>query len=70
MKFHILDHTGHTTVEFKPSETKEAMEKFAELIDEGKRAGSRKEGQEDYTLTKSFDPTADEHVFIRPMQGG
>lgn len=70
MRFNVMDHTGHSVIEFKPEETDAAMAKFAELTGEGKTAASRKAGQSDYTVTKSFDPNADETVFITPKQGG
>lgn len=68
MKFQILDHTGHSTLEF--TDTNDAMEKFNVLIKDGSTAATRKTGDKDYTVTRNFDPTADETLFIPRMQGG
>ena len=70
MKFYVMDYSGHSTVEFKPSETTEAMAKFNEIVATGSTAATRKAGDKDYTVTKSFDPTADETLFVPRMQGG
>lgn len=70
MKFQILDHTGHTQLDFDKSQTTEAMEKFNEIVATGATAATRKANQKDYTVTRSFDPTADETLFIPRMQGG
>jgi hypothetical protein len=70
MKFNILDHTGHTTLDFTGMDTTLAMAKFNELVGLGSTAATRKTGEKDYTVTKSFDPTADETLFIPRMQGG
>lgn len=70
MKFQILDHTGHSTLDFSKDETASAMEKFNALIKDGSTAATRKTGDKDYTVTRQFDPTADETLFIPRMQGG
>jgi hypothetical protein len=74
MKFHVMDSKGHSTLEFDktdPASVKEAMEKFEELVGEQKHtAAVRNAGEADYKLTRSFDPTADETVFVPAMQGG
>ena len=70
MKFQILDHTGHTTIDFDKSNVSEAMAKFNEIVAAGPTAATRKAGDKDYTVTKSFDPTADETLFVPRMQGG
>ena len=70
MKFNVMDYTGHTTIDFDKSETSKAMEKFKELTSSGATAATRKTGDKDYQVTKSFDPTADETLFIPRMQGG
>jgi hypothetical protein len=68
MKFQILDHTGHTTLDI--TDTNDAMEKFNELVGLGSTAATRKTGDKDYTVTRQFDPTADETLFVPRMQGG
>ena len=70
MKFYVMDYSGHSTVEFSKDETTEAMEKFNEIVATGSTAATRKAGDKDYTVTKSFDPTADETLFVPRMQGG
>ena len=73
-KHHLMDSTGHSTVEFDkadPAAVKEAMERFEKLVGEQKHtAANRKEGERDYTVTKTFDPTADETLFVPAMRGG
>ena len=68
MKFQILDHTGHTTLDI--TDTAEAMAKFESLIATGSTAAVRKAGDIDYKVTRNFDPTADETLFIPRLQGG
>ena len=70
MKFYVMDYSGHSTVEFSKDETTEAMAKFNEIVATGSTAATRKAGDKDYTVTKSFDPTADETLFVPRMQGG
>ena len=70
MKFYVMDYSGHSTVEFSKDETTEAMAKFNEIVATGSTAATRKAGDKYYTVTKSFDPTADETLFVPRMQGG
>jgi hypothetical protein len=70
MKFNILDHTGHSELHFTKNQTTKAMAKFEALIKQGSTAATRKAGETDYTVTRSFDPTADETLFIPQMKGG
>lgn len=74
MRYHkIMDHSGHTTIAFDETNTvevSEAMARFEALTRDGHTAGTRKAGEVDYTVTKTFDPTADETVFLRPKAGG
>ena len=70
MKFHIMDATGHSTIEFTAEQKAEAEAKFKALIDGGKTAATRKAGATDYTVTRAFDPTADEALFIPHLKGG
>jgi len=70
----IMDHTGHTTIEFDATNTvelDEAMARFNRLVGEQKHtAATRKAGATDYAVTKTFDPTADETLFIPALMGG
>ena len=73
IKFYVMDQSGHSTLEYdlkNDAEVKAAMAKFEELLASGATTASRSAGSSDYTKTSSFDPNADETVFIRPMQGG
>jgi len=72
MKFRIMDMTGHSEIDFGESKADidRAMEKFAELVGKGHAPASRKNGESDYTVNRSFDPTADETLFVPAMQGG
>jgi len=70
MKFYVMDYSGHSTVEFSKDETTEAMAKFNEIVATGSTAATRKAGDQDYTVTRQFDPTADETLFVPRMQGG
>ncbi len=70
MKFNVMDHTGHTTLEFSADQKAEAQTKFDALLAEGKIAGTRKLGETDYQKVKSFDQLADETIFTPARQGG
>ena len=72
-KHHVMDFTGHSTIEFDKANTVDleaAMARFAELTGSGHTAAVRKDGATDYTVVKTFDPTADETLFVPAMQGG
>ena len=70
MKFYVMDHTGHSTLEFISEQKAEASGKFDALLAEGKIAGTRKAGETDYQKVKSFDQLADETIFTPARQGG
>ncbi len=78
MKFSIMDHSGHSVIDIDDAKANgdtilsvaDAMARFNALVGEGKTAATRKAGQSDFTVTRSFDPTADETLFIPRMQGG
>ena len=72
MKFYVMDQTGHSTLEFDKSDAavSEAMAKFTALVDAGHVAATRNTGTTDYTVTKTFDPNADETLFVPHMKGG
>ena len=72
-KHHILDSTGHSTIEFdgaNKAQLVEAMGRFTALIAGGHTAAVRKADEADYKVTKTFDPTADETLFIPQLIGG
>lgn len=68
----VMDHTGHTEHAFDPANvvsTGEAMRRFAELTGKGYAAAKRvAPGQQQ--LIRAFDPTAEETIFVPPLQGG
>lgn len=74
-KLQVMDHTGHTTIEFD-AQTKdgvsEAMERFNELVGQKKyTAGERIPGSDGkFKLTRSFNPDAEEIIMMPPLQGG
>ena len=70
MKFFVMDHTGHSTLEFTEAQKADAQAKFDELLAEGKIAGTRKEGAHDYQKVKSFDELSDETTFTPQRVGG
>lgn len=70
MKFNVMDHTGHSTLEFTADQKAEAQKTFDALLAEGKIAGTRKTGQTDYQKVKSFDQLEDETTFTPARQGG
>ena len=74
-KHRIMDHTGHSTVEFdkaNPAELRAAMERFNALIGTGHTPAVRKAGETDYKVPadKTFDPTADDTLFVPHYIGG
>ena len=72
-KHFVMDHTGHTTIEFDPSNTvelAEAMERFDQIVKNGGRAATRQAGQSDYTAIKQFSQSQDETLFVPQYQGG
>ena len=72
MKFYVMDQSGHSTIEFDKTDVavSEAMAKFTALVGAGHIAATRKAGATDYTVTKTFDQTADETLFVPHMKGG
>ena len=68
-----MDHTGHSTIEFDPTNTVDlnaAMERFNALISTGHAAATRKAGAGDYKLIKCFEDEQDETLFHPHMVGG
>jgi len=70
MKFSIMDATGHTTEQYAPAEVARAMERFQALVAEGRTAATRKEGSSEYSVVRTFDPTAEETLFVPRLKGG
>jgi hypothetical protein len=72
MRFLIQDHTGHSVIDFAPTDAgvKEAMEKFKALVEGEKKTPAKRTGNGESTVIRGFDPTAEEVLFIRPMVGG
>lgn len=74
-KLQIMDHSGHTTVEFDNATKNgvtEAMARFNELVKEKKyTAGAKVAGGDgQFRVVRDFDPTAEEIVLMPPLQGG
>lgn len=72
-KHHIMDHTGHSTIEFDKANTvenRDAMKRFAELTGSGHVAATRKTGAAEYTTIKNPDQDLDETLFVPQMHGG
>ena len=71
----ILDHTGDTTVAWAEGDTdstQQARALFERLHSEGKMAFARAAGAEpeETTLVHTFDPGAEEIIWLRPIKGG
>jgi hypothetical protein len=73
MKFQIMDHTGHSTIEFDKANTADldaVVAKFNELKASGHVAATRKAGETDYKVIKSPDDVQDETLFVPQLRGG
>jgi hypothetical protein len=71
-KHHVMDSSGHSTIEFDKTNKADldaAMARFVALTGDGHVAAVRK-GEADYAIAKSFDPTADETLFVPHLVGG
>jgi len=69
MKFQVLDHTGHTTLEFEPDMMADAMAKFEALIKDG-HVAAKKVGQGEFQQMRAMDPNVQEVVFYPQLRGG
>ena len=72
-KHHIMDATGHSTVEFDKANTVDldaAMKRFAALTGAGHVAATRTAGDTDYTVIKNPADEQDETLFVPQMRGG
>jgi len=68
----VMDHTGDTKNHFDPADTRavaEAEARFMELTGTGFTAAKRL-GEGKSQVLKSFDPTAEETLFIPRLKGG
>ena len=72
-KHYLMDHTGHSTVEFDETSKTDlatALERFNQLTSTGHAAATRKAGERDYKVVKDFKDTQDETLFVPAMKGG
>jgi len=68
----VMDHTGDTRHEFDPGNAQalaEAERRFKELTGAGFTAAKRI-GDGGSEIVRSFDPTAEETIFIPRLRGG
>jgi hypothetical protein len=68
----VMDHTGDTRHHFNPADARavsEAEARFMELTGAGFTAAKRL-GEGKSEVLRSFDPTAEETLFIPRLQGG
>jgi hypothetical protein len=68
----VMDHTGDTRHQFDPTDAAavaEAEERFKTLTGAGFTAAKRL-GEGKSEVIRSFDPTADEALFIPRLRGG
>jgi hypothetical protein len=70
--FIVMDHTGDSRHHFDPSndlEVLEAQRRFRELTEAGYTA-AKKTGNGTSEMMRTFDPTANETLFIPRLVGG
>jgi hypothetical protein len=68
----VMDHTGDSRHEFDPADARalaEAERRFKQLTRAGFTA-ARRLGDDKTVVLRSFDPTAEETLFIPRLQGG
>lgn len=68
----IPDHTGHRSVEWRPDDPQsldEAEELFRSLREQ-RLVPFARTGLDDFAQARRFDPSADEILWVRPLQGG
>jgi hypothetical protein len=69
----VMDRTGHSEHVFDRAnevKLKEAMERFDDLVNKQKFAAAVRTGPGELQKVTSFDPNAEETVFVPPLQGG
>lgn len=70
-KLNIMDHTGHTAIDFKPGDHAEAMAKFNELLKSGHTAAKKVAGGDgQFEVVRAFDPDAEEIIMKPRLVGG
>ncbi len=73
-KHHLMDHSGHKTIEFDPAKTADldaAVARFNALREQGHTAATRNTGETEYQApVKDFKDTKDETLFIPQLIGG
>lgn len=74
MRFQIMSHAlGHETLDFDradPAQLKAAQEKFDELVRERKMIAAQKGENGDLMVSRTFNPDAEQTVFVAQMKGG
>jgi hypothetical protein len=68
----VIDHTGDTKHHFNPADARavaDAEDRFRELTGAGFTAAKRL-GEGKSEVLRSFDPTAEETLFVPQLQGG
>jgi hypothetical protein len=68
----VMDHTGDTRHHFNPADARavaDAEDRFRELTGAGFTAAKRL-GEGKSEVLRSFDPTAEETLFVPRLQGG
>ena len=68
MRFQVMDHSGHSTLQFNKADLAAASARFNELIADGKTVYARR--GDTVRPVKVLDPDADTHLFMTPLQGG
>ena len=72
MKFHVMDHTGHSTEDFDTADIvghSEAMARF-DALKERKFAAFKSLGDGKHQQIKAFDTDAETVLFVPALQGG
>lgn len=74
MRHLLMDHTGHTTIDFDqadPQALADANKRFLELVGGQKHSAfTRKAGAGDYTQIRRPDQQRDETLFVPQLRGG
>ena len=69
----FLNETGHSTLEWAPTDQASvaiAEAEFDKLLHEGYVAFQREHKAKEARRVDTFDPIADEILWLRPLQGG
>jgi hypothetical protein len=68
-----MDHTGHSVEEFDTitkDGLSEAMARFEMLVKEHKNTPAKLGADGNHTVNRTFDPSAEEYLFVTPLKGG